>query len=381
MAFAMPTKTFIARTWQEALLMVKAELGEGAVILTSASRAARPGQPEQVEITASNELDAVARGKPSTGGAARQLARVYGKTQPTPVPTGAGGTLERELGELKELVRGLSLRTDLAQSRDFEPPLRALAARMQMLGFSPERTGQVCSLVGKAGSEAEAMAQAVDAVAGMMPVGGPISAVAAQCRVVALVGPTGVGKTTTLSKLAASFKVAAKARIGVITVDTYRLGATEQLRTLAGILEVPVRIVMTPGEIQAALRELRECDLVFIDTAGRSPKDAMRMNELRAFMLAAQPDETHFVFPATHHPRQVHAAIEKFGAGVGRLVLTKLDEAAALGPALDIVLGAGKPLSYITTGQNIPGDIEVADSHRLARLLLGLDELSPGPQI
>lgn len=374
----MPTKTFTARNWQEALLMVKAELGEGAVILTSAARAARPGQSEQVEVTASNEADAVARGKPAAGGTARQLAKVYGKSQPAPIRPGDGGALERELGELKELVRGLSLRSDLAQSRDFAPPLRALAAHMQMQGFSPERTGQVCSLVGRAANEAEAMAGAVEAMATLIQCGGPIKTTVAQCRVVALVGPTGVGKTTTLSKLAANFKVSAKSRIGVITVDTYRLGATEQLRTLGGILEVPVRIVMTPGEIQAALRELRECDLLFIDTAGRSPKDAMRMNELRAFMLAAQPDETHFVFPATHHPRQVHAAIEKFGTGVSRLVLTKLDEAAALGPALDIVLGAGKPLSYVTTGQNIPGDIELADSHRLARLMLGLDELSVG---
>lgn len=219
-------------------------------------------------------------------------------------------------------------------------------------------------------------AAAVRIVSSMIPIAGPLRLSATKTNVVAVVGPTGVGKTTTLSKLAANLKITQGSRVGFITIDTYRLGATEQLKTLASILDVPVRVVMNPGEIRSAIREMGNLDVVFVDTAGRSQNDRMRMNELKAFLDAATPDETHLVVTATTHPAHLMSILDHFGSmAIDRLILTKLDEAATFGPVLDIVMKAGRPLSYVTVGQDIPDDIELASGERLARLLLGADHL------
>ncbi|MBM4001752.1 MAG: flagellar biosynthesis protein FlhF [Planctomycetes bacterium] len=205
---------------------------------------------------------------------------------------------------------------------------------------------------------------------------GPIEPAPGECRIVAMVGPTGVGKTTTIAKLAANQRLREHRRVGLITVDTYRIAAVEQLRTYADIMDLPMEVVATPREMRAAIQKFSDFDLVLMDTAGRSPRDEVRIQELKSLLHEAQPHEVHLVLSAVASLPQMQKAAEKFArVGVTSLLLTKLDEATGLGNLLPLVRSSRLPLSYITNGQNVPADIEPAERRKLARVVLGLEQI------
>jgi flagellar biosynthesis protein FlhF len=188
---------------------------------------------------------------------------------------------------------------------------------------------------------------------------------------VALVGPTGVGKTTTVAKLAATYKLHHGRRVGMITADTYRIAAVEQLRTYAEIIGVPLQVALSPADMLQCVQTLSDCEVVLIDTAGRSQNDPARIDELRKFVSAADPHEVHLVLSSTASEKVLLQEAEVFAAvGVDRLVLTKLDEAAGFGSLIMVAHQVGCPLSYLTTGQEVPDHIEPARSTRLAELVM-----------
>ncbi|MGE3314989.1 MAG: flagellar biosynthesis protein FlhF [Planctomycetaceae bacterium] len=200
----------------------------------------------------------------------------------------------------------------------------------------------------------------------------PISPRPGQRKVVALVGATGVGKTTTIAKLAANFRLRDGIRMGLVTVDTYRIAAVEQLRTYAEIIDLPMKIVTSPQEMRRALDEFSGLDLVLIDTAGRSPGDELQIQELKSLLAEARVDEVHLVMSMTASLRHLESTARKFAAASATsLILTKLDEAPGLGSLLSIARSVRLPISYVTTGQGVPDDIEPARADRLARLVLG----------
>ena len=210
---------------------------------------------------------------------------------------------------------------------------------------------------------------------------GPIRVTPGQRSVVALVGPTGVGKTTTVAKLAANFRLREKRRVGLITVDTYRIAAVEQLRTYADIIDLPMEVVSTPREMREAAARLADLDLVLVDTAGRSPRDEVRIQELKSMLAEAKPEEVHLVLSAVAGARNLVTTAEKFASvGVTSLTLTKLDEATGLGHLLTLLRQHQRPISYLTNGQNVPDDICVARSHELARMLLNLERTEDNNQ-
>jgi len=191
-------------------------------------------------------------------------------------------------------------------------------------------------------------------------------------RRIALVGPTGVGKTTTVAKIAANLKLKRGLRVGIVAADTYRIAAVDQLRTYAEILGLPVEVAASPRDAARACGSLSDVDVILIDTAGRSQNDHMKLSELRAFLASAEPDETHLVLSATASARTLAREAEAFGAlGVDRIVLTKLDEAASFGTLVSLVERLGKSVSFFTHGQEVPDHIEIARSRRLAALVLG----------
>ena len=203
---------------------------------------------------------------------------------------------------------------------------------------------------------------------------GPIQTTPGRRRTVALIGPTGVGKTTTIAKLAANYRLREKKRVGLITVDTYRIAAVEQLRTYADIIDLPMEVVSTPKEMREARQRLVDLDLVLMDTAGRSPRDEAQVQQLRAMLTEAEPDEVHLVLSCVAGSRSLTSTAEKFAeVGATALLITKLDEAAGLGNILPLVRHCHLPLSYLTDGQNVPDDIRCADRRELARLILGFD--------
>ena len=196
--------------------------------------------------------------------------------------------------------------------------------------------------------------------------------------VVAVIGPTGVGKTTTIAKLAATFKLRQQRRVGLITCDTYRIAAVDQLRTYANIIGLPLKVALTPDELAAARRTLSDCDVLLIDTAGRSHNDAKRLDELQSFLAAARPHQTHLALSLAASESVLRRAAECFRTLTpDRLLLTKLDECEHPGVIANLLSHTQLPASFITTGQEVPDQIDQAQPDRLARLVLGL---RPDPQ-
>ena len=204
----------------------------------------------------------------------------------------------------------------------------------------------------------------------------PISAQPGRRKVVALVGPTGVGKTTTIAKLAANFRLRDGIKMGLVTVDTYRIAAVEQLRTYAEIIDLPMKVVTGPREMRRALDELSGLDLVLIDTAGRSPRDELKIQELKSLLAEARVDEVHLVLSLVASPRSLEATASQFAAaGATAMILTKLDEAVGMGAIMSVARRVPLPISYLTTGQDVPDDIEHAQPGRIARLVMGDERL------
>jgi flagellar biosynthesis protein FlhF len=205
-------------------------------------------------------------------------------------------------------------------------------------------------------------------------VSGPLHVSTGSGRVVALVGPTGVGKTTTIAKLAANYRLRENKSVGLITVDTYRIAAVEQLRTYAEIIDLPMEVVSTPREMREAITRMRSLDLVLMDTAGRSPKDDVRIQELKTILAEANPAEVHLVLSAVGSAKTLTNTAERFSAvGTTSMIVTKLDEATGLGNLLSVARSCQLPVSYVTDGQNVPDDIQVAQKRTLAQQILGLN--------
>tara|TARA_R110002111_G_scaffold256015_1_gene322684 strand:+ start:28129 stop:29460 length:1332 start_codon:yes stop_codon:yes gene_type:complete len=204
----------------------------------------------------------------------------------------------------------------------------------------------------------------------------PIKPVPGQRKVVALVGPTGVGKTTTIAKLAANFRLRDNIKMGLVTVDTYRIAAVEQLRTYAEIIDLPMKVVSNPQEMQQALDELVGLDLVLVDTAGRSPSDDLKIQELERLFREVPIDEVSLVMSMTSSAKSLEAIAKRFQvARPTSMILTKMDEAPVMGSLLSLSQNVKLPVRYLTTGQDVPDDIEPANPARIARLILGEDRL------
>ena len=196
-------------------------------------------------------------------------------------------------------------------------------------------------------------------------------------KVVFFVGPTGVGKTTTIAKLASYFKIQKKAKVALITSDTYRIAAAEQLRTYANILDVPISVVYTVEEFNQAVKLFEDYDLIFVDTAGRSHKDNEQCREMYHLIDDCVVGdkfvkEVYVVLSAATKYKDllkindVYKNIKNYS-----LLFTKLDETTCLGNILNMKLTANVPLSYVTSGQAVPDDIAVIDAQKIARNLLG----------
>lgn len=180
-------------------------------------------------------------------------------------------------------------------------------------------------------------------------------------KLIYFVGPTGVGKTTTIAKLSSKFAIEEKKKIALLTADTYRIAAAEQLRTYANILEVPFRVVYTPEEILQAVEEFKEMDYILIDTAGHSHHNEDLRNGIRDFITATDDSiekEVYLVVSATtKYSDLVQIADSYKDVHQFQLIFTKLDETTALGNLYNLHLHTNAPLSYVTCGQNVPNDI------------------------
>lgn len=199
----------------------------------------------------------------------------------------------------------------------------------------------------------------------------PITLSDQESKVVAFIGPTGVGKTTTVAKLAADFNLRKNKDVGLITADTYRIAAVEQLKTYSEIINVPLEVVYNSTELEQALDKFAAKDLVLVDTAGRSQNNEMHMSELDALLAKIDVAEKHLVLSAITKFRDLLDVILSFQQiGLDKFIFTKLDETKDLGMLVNIIDQFDAELSYITNGQNVPEDIEVFKPEKIVNSLL-----------
>jgi flagellar biosynthesis protein FlhF len=386
-------RTFRAATVQEALAMVRRELGPQAAVLHTrevpGSRLWRwiPGL-RRIEVTASAHVNVPSRLPARETAGALPPSPLAAPAAVVPSPAIASdrsrlaprddvrtqiSDLQAMLADLKRQVQTsgrpsapqelFQLFTDLIEAEVPEDLARGLIERVRS-----EAPGE------ELGDPVLVKARLLRMVEAEIRVSGPIRVVPGQAHLVALVGPTGVGKTTTIAKLAANYRLREKRKVGLITVDTYRIAAVEQLRTYADIIDLPMLVVSSPREMREAVARLADQELILMDTAGRSPRDEVKIHELKAFLTEARANEVHLVLSSVAGASHLERTAEQFSVvGATSLILTKLDEATGLGNLLPLLQHGKLPLSYVTNGQNVPDDIEAADPRRLARYVLGLE--------
>ena len=191
-------------------------------------------------------------------------------------------------------------------------------------------------------------------------------------KIVFFMGPTGVGKTTTIAKLASKFKLNERKEIGLITADTYRIAAVEQLRIYADILNLPVEVIYEIKEIYESLSKFKDKDVVFIDTAGRSHKNVQQMEELKQLINTVKNKEVFLVVNIGTDIENIKSIVAQYDfVDDFRIIFTKADESEKLGNILNAKFYIDKKLSYITNGQNVPDDIEVVNSDKISEILIG----------
>lgn len=362
----MQLKSFRARTLQQALELVRSEFGAEASVLHTREVRRNPltrllvGQ--QVEVVATPPCEPARKSRqPDLVPLHEEMQ--YRERYRANLDSGSD-LLADELPRLRPVGEGRDS-TDSANEMShglFEAYTDLIEADVE------ERTarGLVDLLASQTQSSGSMRRDLRSLVVDQIATSGPIAVNPGQRRLAALVGPTGVGKTTTIAKLAANFRLREKKRVGLITVDTYRVAAVEQLRTYADIIDLPMEVVATPREMREAVARMTDLDLVLLDTAGRSPKDEVQIQELKSMLGEAQPDEVHLVLSSTAAARSLVTTADRFAdVGVTSLLLTKLDEAMSLGHLLSLFRSSGLPVSYLTNGQNVPDDISVATAEKL----------------
>lgn len=209
-------------------------------------------------------------------------------------------------------------------------------------------------------------------ITSMIKISGSIQLVEGTPKIICFVGPTGIGKTTTLAKLAADFAFEKRKKVAIITVDTYRIAAVEQLKAYADILNLPLEVVFSPSEFKGAIDKYTDYNLILIDTAGRSQRNSMQLVELKSFIDAVGYRlETYLLLSATTKDKELIDIVDNFKkVSFHKLIFTKLDETVTFGPILNLSTQIPQGISYVTTGQNVPEDIEEANANKLAKLII-----------
>lgn len=386
-------KRYIVSSMNEAMTRIRYELGKDAVII-SQRKIRKPGikgffSKKIIEVTAAVEnvkksedpvVDSIEAIKKVVGReglnkdnkntayvkkAVEEKAEAIHKEElkePDPKNT----ELMKEMQEMKTLISEMMNKTPEKTPRKTKLQLKLEANELNDKVIKKILT-KVKTIEGNL-EDAEKARQTIEKMI-------PISKAKTEGNIV-LVGPTGVGKTTTIAKLAGRLSLVEKKKVGLITIDTYRIGAVEQLKTYADIMNIPFRVVFTLKEMEASIEAMKNCDVILIDTTGRSSKNTMQISELRAFVERVNTDNIHLVLSCTTKNSDINSIIEGYKIlGYNNIIITKLDETSTYGSILNILDAAKKPLSFITTGQNVPDDIRSISASEVSSLILGEDSI------
>jgi flagellar biosynthesis protein FlhF len=431
----MQVKKYTASNMQEAIKMIKEDLGSKAVIIST--RKIRKGTgafgmfgKQVLEVTAARDNSIRQTPPPDYGALARQQRPKTSEyeieiSQNTPqyprktaavndqavmkeiqndvlelkelvtdlrrghrreVNDGANvAHLRYELSELKNLISSLVNQSSLLREDDLHENLIALFQQLCFNGVEDRFARKLIQEVRKKIPKQEVdnfpyvkiyVARMFMQVLGIMP--SPTSRGKNEGpRVLTFLGPTGVGKTTTLAKIAGKMKLSkADLKIGLLTLDTFRIAAVQQLQEYARIINAPLRVVNDRNQLEHALEEYHQKDLILIDTAGRSQRDEMQMAELREVLSPYQDFRNLLVLSATTKDGDLIEITKRFSQiPLSGVIFTKLDESTNYGSIFNHAIRFKLPLTYLTTGQNVPDDIEKATRDRLIDLLLNISSM------
>ncbi|MCX8042530.1 MAG: hypothetical protein N3B18_00205 [Desulfobacterota bacterium] len=363
----MQLKKFTAPTIHEALRKIKAELGDDAIIFdlrTGSGKSGRtPTGSPWVEVTAAIERNRTPRSPCSSTIPSRLTERVRSEC-----------TKDRAAAAIPPQTWSLPSQGDCIlqwAATSYSPYLQ----NMLLSGFTHTSAGY---LIGEAAAAYAGEPHDVtfgtvlqNHIGKYLKIGGPIVPVTGQKKKVAFIGPTGVGKTTTLAKVAAHYACRHDIDVKILTIDTYRIAAAEQLKIYGAIMNLEVAVAADKEEFDKALQRYADAELVLIDTAGRNYRDSMHLAALGAW-LGQYPDiETYLLLSAATTPDVLSATLRCFlQHRVNYLIITKIDETIRFGHLYDILAGSGLPISYVTNGQRVPEDILPATAPLLAELML-----------
>ncbi|KAA3657764.1 MAG: flagellar biosynthesis protein FlhF [Calditrichaeota bacterium] len=190
-------------------------------------------------------------------------------------------------------------------------------------------------------------------------------------KIIALVGPTGVGKTTSIAKIAAQLNLQQQAKVGLVSIDTYRIAAIDQLKTFAEIAEIPMKIAFTPPQLEYIVQSFSDCDYIFLDTTGRNPRNRIFQRELRHFLEKIAVTEVHLTLSATTRYAELEDIIQCYQQlPFDKILFTKIDEVMDAAAMLNLAKLTDKPVSYVCNGQNIPDDLIKATQEKLAEIVV-----------
>lgn len=355
----MRIRKFVGKTMKEALANVKHELGPDAVILSAKETHRGLFATPIVEVSAGIEVEALDKKTPAAA------------PPPPPAPVVKGpapldeldidrivGPIKSEMRAMRVLVRQHVQANAGADIRSELTALRAAVEELQRVSESSRRMVDPLPI--------EAIAQSTALVA------------ESNAHYVAVVGPSGVGKTTTIAKLASKDALVYRRQVALITLDVYRVGAVEQIRAYAELIGIPLEIVTDPSELAAAITRVEGADRVYIDTAGRGPTDLISQKAMAEALGSVEDLEILLAVAAGGSAAQIDQVIQRFAQlRPDRLVMTKCDEAESLAELVYAPARSRIPVAFITTGQRVPEDLETATTERLVELATnGADALA-----
>jgi len=287
--------------------------------------------------------------------------------------------IRAEMGEMRQMMHQLNSSSAGLREADMPENLVVLFQQMTFNGMEDKFARRLVEEAAKniPPGELEDFSYVKIFLARMLmkivKVSGGIHVNEGQQKAVALIGPTGVGKTTTVAKLASEQMLKHNRKVALITVDTFRIAAVEQLKVYARIMGVPITVVNNKTELRQAMADHREADVVFIDTGGRSQRDELQMSELRKLFGGEDGIELALTLSCTTKDADMADITRRFGdLPLSAIHFTKLDESTTYGALINHAIRFKTPIGYLATGQKVPEDIEVASKERLVDLLLNI---------